>query len=265
LPIIDFHTHIYPPAIAEKATQSIRDFYDLAGGPAHGTAEELLRIGKETGIDRFVILPVSQRPDRVRSINRFTVEQAAKHDAFVPFGTIHAAMEDLTGEVAFIREHQLKGIKIHPDIQGFDIDDARLYPLYEEIEGKLPMMIHMGDKHHLHSRPEKLRRVLLDFPKLQCVGAHFGGYSMYDIAYENLHDQNCIFDLSSSLMFLKKEDARRLIRAYGTERIVFGTDYPLWHPAEELNRFLELGLTAEETDQILFKTAKTFLPDVFNL
>ena len=42
----------------------------------------------------------------------------------------------------------------------------------------------------------------------------------------------------------------RYIRTYGTERMAFGTDYPLWDPLTETERFRQLRLTDGEFDQI---------------
>ena len=257
--IIDFHCHIYPEPIAEKATQSIRDFYDLQGGHMNGTVQTLLQQGDEAGIGQFVVLPVGMRPDRVRHVNDFILGEVARQPRFLGFGTVHAAMDDLPGEVEYILKKGLRGIKMHPDFQCFDIDDPRLYPMYEMCQGKLPVMFHMGDKRYAYSHPAKLRHILELFPGLQVVAAHFGGYSMYETAYEQLKDKDCIFDVSSSLMFMPEGVAEHYIRAFGTERLVYGSDYPLWDPVEEVQRFFHLKLTDAEFEQIAHKTAEAFL------
>ena len=257
--LIDIHTHIYPPAIAHKAAASIRDFYQLNTHEMDGTAETLLKKGDEVGIDRFVILPVAVRPDRTRHINEFILEQVATQPRFIGFGTIHASMENIADETQFIMDKGLKGIKMHPDTQEFAIDDPRLFPAYENIQGKLPVIFHMGDKRYNYSHPAQLRKVLELFPRLQVIAAHFGGYGMYKTAYELLHDKDCIYDVSSSMMFMEDGVAEKYIRMYGPERMAFGTDYPLWDPVAETKRFLELKLTDEEFDQIGHKTIETFL------
>lgn len=257
--LIDIHTHVYPPAIARKAAASIRQFYQLGTDEMDGTTETLLKMGDEAGIDRFVILPVAVRPDRTRHINEFILEQVAIQPRFIGFGTIHAGMEDIAGEAKFIMDKNLRGIKMHPDTQEFCIDDPRLFPAYEEIQGKLPVIFHMGDVRYEYSHPAKLRRVLELFPNLQVIAAHFGGYGMYETAYELLHDKGCIFDVSSSMMFMEEGVAEKYIRMYGTERMAFGTDYPLWDPIKETKRFLQLKLTDEEFEQIGHKTIEAFL------
>lgn len=260
--IIDFHTHIYPDAIAHKAAASIREFYQIGDVELDGTAAELLRLGTEAGIDRFVILPVGLKPNHVRHINEFILHQAAVQPRFTGFGTIHAAMENLTEEVQWIQDQGLHGVKMHPDSQVFPIDDPRLFPAYEMLQDKLPVMLHMGDHRYDYSHPARLRRVLEQFPRLQVIAAHFGGYSMYDLAYETLKDTSCVFDVSSSLMFLPEGMAENYINAYGAERMIFGTDFPLWDPRVEIGRFLQLKLTADQLEQIANKTAKRLLKEV---
>jgi len=256
---IDIHTHVYPDAIAQKATDSIKDFYELEGGGMNGTVSMLRSRGAAAGISKYVVLPVSVRADRVRSINDFILQQTQLHPEFVGFGTVHAAMENLTDEVHRIMNMGLRGIKIHPDSQRFHIDDPRLYPMYEAIEGRIPIMLHMGDQRYDYSHPVKLRKILDQFPQLQAVAAHFGGYSMYETAYELLHDTDCVMDISSSMMFMEPGVAEKYINLYGAERMAYGTDYPLWDPVTEVEAFLKLKLTSTQFEQIAHKTAERIL------
>lgn len=258
--IIDIHTHIYPNEIALKATNSVREFYQLGmDGKMDGTVSMLLEQGKKAGISQFVVLPVAIRPDRVQGINNFIFAQTKLHDDFIGFGTVHAKMEGIAQEAERIMAMGLRGIKIHPDSQKFAIDDLRLFPMYEVIQGKIPVMLHMGDLRYNYSHPVKLRKILDNFPRLHAVAAHFGGYGMYEEAYDLLKDTNCIMDISSSLMFMEEGVAEKYINAYGAERMAYGSDYPLWDPVEEVRKFLQLKLTPEQQEQIAWKTAHRFL------
>ena len=257
--IIDIHTHVYPDPIAQKATDSIQDFYDIAGSGMNGTVSMLRERGGKAGISQYVILPVSVRPNHTRSINEFILRQTALYSDFIGFGTVHAEMAQLDEEVQFIMDSGLRGIKMHPDTQCFDIDDPRLFSMYEAVSGRIPVILHMGDPRYPYSRPAKLRRVLELFPRLDVIAAHFGGYSMYEEAYTQLRDKNCIFDISSSMMFMPEGIAEEYINRYGAERMAYGTDYPLWDPVQEVQAFLRLKLTDAQFEQIAWKTAKTFL------
>ena len=259
--IIDIHTHIYPDAIAQKATDSVADFYGIAGAGMQGTAQQLLERGKSVGIEKFVVLPVAIRPDRVTGINDFICQQAALHEEFFGFGTLHAEMAHICDEAERIEKMGLHGIKMHPDSQHFAIDDDRLLPMYDAIQGRLPVMLHMGDQRYNYSHPIKLRKILQMFPRLEVIAAHFGGYSMQETAYQELKDKNCYFDISSSMMFMNEGVPEKYIRAYGAERFVYGTDFPLWDPRTEVPRFLNLKLTTGELEQIAYKTALHILKE----
>lgn len=257
--IIDIHTHIYPDDIARKATDSVRDFYNIGDGSMDGTESMLLSRGKAAGIEQYVILPVAIRPDRVQSINNFILRRASENSCFIPFGTVHAAMDHLTDEAERVLQMGVKGIKMHPDSQCFPIDDERLFPLYEIIRGRVPVLLHMGDKRYNYSHPIRLRKIMDMFPGLDVIAAHFGGYSMYDTAQELLMETNCVMDISSSMMFMDPGAPEKYINAYGAERMAFGTDYPMFDPVKEVEHFMQLRLTDAQKEQIAYKTAERIL------
>ena len=256
---IDFHTHVYPDAIAPKAAESIRVRYCLGNDTMDGTVKMLLQQGRAAGTSRYVILPVAMRPDRTRHINDFILQQLEAEPCFFGFGTVHAAMDNLMDEVDYIQSKGLRGIKMHPDSQAFAIDDERLFPVYEQIQGRLPILFHMGDHHFDYSHPKRLRRVLECFPGLQVIAAHFGGSEIYEEAYDLLKDTGCFFDVSSSFMFMGEGVAESYINRYGAERFVYGSDYPMWDPVVEMGRFLRLKLTGDQFEQIAHKTAEAIL------
>ena len=254
--IIDIHTHVYPQKVASAAVESIKEFYCLEGTDMDGTASTLIRRGNAAGVTRFVLLPVANRANQVQSINNFIASQVQEHDCFIGLGAVHAEMEDMASEIDRIAELGLRGIKIHPDFQKFPIDDPRLFPVYEAVRGKMPVLFHMGDPRYDYSHPARLRRILDLFPGLETIAAHFGGHTMYETACENLKDTDCVFDISSTLMFLPNKEAERYVSIYGAERLAFGTDYPLWDPVTEVERFLSLDLTMKQKEQIAHKTAE---------
>ena len=59
-------------------------------------------------------------------------------------------------------------------------------------------------------------------------------------------------DTSSSIYALDAPTAVGIIRGYGVDRVLFGSDYPMWTPAEEVRRFLALPLTDDERERILW-------------
>ena len=252
--IIDFHAHIYPDKIAEKATNATGDFYGIT--PACiGTSEALLREGKRAGIDRFVLLPVATKPEQVHNINTFIRGEVNAHAEFHGFGTLHPDCEGKLEEADFILRSGLMGVKLHPDTQGFNTDDKRLFEVYDYLQGRGTLIVHCGDKRFDYSHPRRLKKVIDNFPKLCVIAAHLGGWSLFDEAFALLKNSDCFFDISSCTMFLPSEKVAKYIRGYGADRVLFGTDFPLWSPDTEVNAFKNLPLTSEEFEKIAYKNA----------
>ena len=66
-------------------------------------------------------------------------------------------------------------------------------------------------------------------------------------------------DCSGSFAFVGAQRAEELIRIYGADRILFGSDFPMWEPTSELAFLRSLDLTDDEMEKILWKNAERFL------
>lgn len=252
--IIDAHAHIFPDKIAEKAVESIGDYYGIAMSGT-GTVAGLLESGSRAGIYKYVVHSTATKMEQVKPINDFIAQVKEENESFIGFGTIHPDLADIDSEVDRIAALGLEGIKLHPDFQEFNIDDESMMAVYRAAEGKLPILMHMGDEVKTSSRPRRLAKVLDLFPRLTVIAAHLGGYRMWDEALECLAGRNVYFDTSSSLFVLEPERAAGIIRNYGVEKVLFGTDYPMWTHEDELWRFNRLGMTEKESRLILSENA----------
>ncbi|MGN0164541.1 MAG: amidohydrolase family protein [Lachnospiraceae bacterium] len=257
--IYDFHAHIYPEKIREKAVNSLADGYTI-DVHCHGSADSLLEIGRQAGINHFVTLSVATGAAHVVSVNNFILEEQKNHKEFIAFGSVHPDYPDICGELERIKKGGIKGIKIHPDSQRFKVDDERMFPFYDLLgQYGIPLLVHCGDYRFDFDNPERVARVLDEFPKLIMIAAHFGGWLLYDRAVDVLKNRNCFLDCSSSIMYVGKRRGLELIREYGAERIVFGSDYPVWNPATELDALYSLGLKDPELEMILHGNAEQIL------
>lgn len=256
---IDFHTHVYPETIAAKATAATCAFYDLTLAYT-GTPEEKSKLDAENGIYKSVLLPVAVQPKHVQSVNEFTRSTALHSPGFLPFGTVHAADDALLPVAQGLLDNGFYGIKIHPDMQGFDIDDERLFPFYDFVQGKLPVIFHTGDPRYDRSHPAKLKRVLHEFPRLVVIAAHLGGWSFQETAFPLLkNEERCFVDTSSSILYQTEEENMRYIRGYGTERVLFGSDFPMDDPVAQQKTLLSLPLTDGEKEMIACRNAEYFI------
>ena len=257
--VIDAHAHIYPDKIAYRASQSIGDFYKMPIG-YDGTVDHLLELGNEAGVDMFLVQSVAVSPERVSNINDYIAREVSENpDKFIGFGALHPDMEDIEGEVSRIEKMGLMGIKLHPDIQKFNIDDKSAYKIYEVIEGRLPLLIHTGDNRYFYSDPKRVPQVLRDFPKLQMICAHFGGWSQWNEAEKFLADKGVWVDTSSSMYAFSPERARELISVFGEDYVVFGSDYPMWSPGDEIKNIERLNLDERVKQKIFYKNIAKLL------
>ena len=250
---IDSHCHIYPDAIAEKAVAGTDNFYHL-NSVYKGTVSDLLKKGEKAGIDHFIVQSVATSPKQVKSINEFIAREVSSHpDKLTGLGTLHPDSSDISGDIEHLMELGLKGVKLHPDIQRFKIDDYRLLKIYELCEDKgLVILMHTGDSRYDFSNPNRMLPVMQIYDNLTVIGAHMGGWSVWDEAVEKLSGyKNFYVDSSSSLYELSPERATEIIRAYGVDRVLFGSDFPVFSPDIELERFMALPLTDDEKRAIL--------------
>lgn len=260
MPVVDTHVHIYPDKVSMRATQSIGDFYHIEMDAQEGSVRRLHEMLEGSPISHCLVFSVAVRPQTVESINSYIASQARVHDGFIGFMAMHQDYPDPQAEIERAMGLGLRGIKLHPDTQAVDMDDARLMRIYDIAQAyRLPVTIHCGDYRYDYSHPRRLKRVLHEFPNLVVDAAHFGGWSIQDFALEFLEDEHCFLDMSSSMRYLGPRRTRELVYAYGPDRILFGSDFPMWDPAGELEQFSDLGFRDAELEDMCWHNAERYL------
>lgn len=241
--IFDCHTHVYPEKIADRAVKFIGDFYGISV-EKDGTVGHLLSQAHEAGVSRCLALAVAGEARQVGHINDFMIEEVRAHpEALWGFGTLHPDMEDPGKEVERVLRAGLRGIKLHPDMQRFSLADPKADRLFAACAGVCPMMIHTGDNRYHNSNPSLLPPILKKYPRLTLICAHLGGYSEWEDAVRCLGDTNVYVDTSSCSFCLPPERIRELISVYGEDRVLFGTDFPMWDARPEIDFLLSLELS----------------------
>ena len=259
--IINAHAHIYPEKIAAKATDTIGVFYDIKMQMPAGTAERLLEDGSKAGITGYIVHSVATTAHQVRSINEFIKRECEAHPEFIGFITLHQDLteQEVINEVELALANGMRGVKLHPDFQKFNIDDECAEKFYRAIGGRLPILFHVGDDRYDYSAPARLVKMAKKYPEVNFIAAHFGGYRCWADADIYVGLENVYFDTCSSLPFISTEEAKRLIDLLGADRFFFGTDFPMWSSVEELERFRKIPLTDSEREMIYSKNIKRLL------
>ena len=255
--VIDAHCHVYPAKIAAAAVSATDAFYGVTS-VLDGSTEALRKQMADTGVDHALIQSVATTPKQVSSINRFIAETVKENTCFTGLGTLHPDSPDQAADVAELLSLGLKGVKLHPDIQRFAMDDPRCMKIYELCQAAgLVMLLHTGDSRYDNSNPNRLLPVLKAFPDLTIIGGHLGGYSIWDDASRQLAGvPNFYVDTSSSIGVLGVARAKEIILRYGFDHVLFGTDYPMFCQEKELEYLLQMDFTDAEYEKIFANNAR---------
>ena len=214
------------------------------------------------GIRTSVICSIATKPEQFDPILKWSRSIASPR--IVPLPSIHPKGPDPVGQAHQVSEAGLRGIKLHPYYQGFDIDDEALIPLYRTLDQLgLLLVCHTGFdfafSRQRRADPVRILRVLDRVPGLRLITSHMGAWDDWDEVEKHLLGKPITMDISLSLELLGRERARAMLSAHPADRIVFGTDSPWSSQAETLALLRSLDLGAEREQQILGKNAAALL------
>lgn len=270
--IIDFHTHNFPDRIASSTIALLESHGTKAN--TDGTLDGLKKSMKEAGIDISIVLPVMTNPKQFDSVNRYAIETSGK-DGIISFGGIHPDNDNIEDKLDFIKESNLKGIKIHPDYQKTFINDekyikiikyaisiglyvtthAGLDPAFPDVIRATPeLILDMLDKVYAGKEPSEPRIIL----------AHMGSLDETQKVYDLIAGKNVYLDTAVMLNRIPEEKLIALIRKHGADKVLFATDSP-WAPQKEfVNIMKKLDITDEERTKIMEKNAISMLKLIKN-
>ena len=260
--IIDFHTHIYPESSASKALRAVQRRAGISCF-SDGTGPGLVESMNKAEIDLSVVCSVATKPETVQTTHEWL--QNIRNPRIIPFATMHPDRSIGVEEVEGLKQRGFKGFKVHPDYQGFFVDEKRVYPFYEAAQAAgMIVLFHAGLDRGLpdpmHSTPEKLAKVHEDFPLLLMVVAHLGGEAVFHETEQHLLGREVFMDTSFVLRVMPPPVLERFLKKHPVERILFGSDSPWTDQAEEL-RFLRglPYLSEEEKEKITGRNAARLL------
>ncbi len=230
--IIDFHTHAFPDELAERAmTALLEEGKKKSDVTAHldGRVSSLLSSMDRNNIEKSVVCSIATKPSQFEPILAWS--KKIRSDRLVPFPSVHPDDPGAPEKVSWIKDEGFRGIKFHPYYQNFSIDEIRLFPVYERITAEgLILLMHTGfdlafDRNRICD-PERIVRVLENFPDLKLVTSHLGAWEDWDEVERHMIGKKIYMEISYSLDILDKERARKMITAHPAEYVLFGTDSP---------------------------------------
>ncbi len=217
----------------------------------------------KAGIDLSVVCSVATKPEMVTTTHQWL--ENIRNRRILPFATMHPDRLVVVEELEELKKRGFKGFKIHPDYQGFFVDEKRMYPFYEAAQAeRMIILFHAGLDRGLpdpiHSTPERLAKVHEDFPSLRLVVAHMGGEAVFDEAERHLLGRDVFMDTSFVLRVMAPHVLERFLKNHPVERILFGSDSPWTDQSEELRFLMSLPyLNGLEKEKIAGRNAAELL------
>jgi predicted TIM-barrel fold metal-dependent hydrolase len=256
--IIDCHTHLNRYGPDEPSTLAERYARLRAEMDAEGVRHAVVLTSYKVNADRpstdEVLRMVSADP-RMHVVAGVNVQQLET---------------ELPGLRALLRAGRIRGLKLYPGYQPFQVHDARLDPLYETAaEFAVPVMIHTGDTYDpgtrvKHAHPLEVDEVAVRHRDVTFVLCHLGNPWFLDAAEVIYKNRNVMGDVSGLTLgeFLPRFERFALTKvnevlAFVNDpaKLMFGTDWPITSLGSYLRFVRRLDATEEEMEGLLWGNA----------
>jgi len=213
-------------------------------------------------IDGAVIAPLKPPSFDFDRANNRLAERLADRDEYFGIGRVDPRVADAAEHARrAIEEYDLHGLKLHPWEESFPITGPIVEPVLD-VAAKLevPVWIHAGYPNV--SRALSVRRVVEAYPTIDFVLTHasqldISGGSVGDVALLARETENTYFELSG---VYRHDVIRDLVADVGPERVLFGSNAPLFDPRLEKVRVTKADLS-EEAKRIILGAAVLKLLD----
>ncbi|HET8660972.1 MAG TPA: amidohydrolase family protein [Micromonosporaceae bacterium] len=260
-PVIDIHAHI---ALTPQDAMTPEHQIGVPG---------LVAAVRLDGVARAAAIVMAGRGEPACTSDRNDAVLAAAEgsDGFlVPVVSVHPHDADAAlTELDRVAGLGARIVKLHPNTQSFDVaDDAVAAVTRRAGERGMPVLFDAYNPLDA-DQPGKFIRLAVTSPEATLILAHLNGPRFADLLAFEIAARypwwpgNVYHDLSGTAeMFAGSpyaEQLRWVVRKLGTDRVLYGSDWPLCDPAAALAAVRQLGFTEAEERQIMYANAAGLL------
>lgn len=197
--------------------------------------------------------------------NEFVADIVATHpELFVGIGSVplDEPMEAVREVRRCVNEYGFVGIRTIPWLWELPPDDRLYYPVYGEcVEQDVPFCLQVGHTGPL--KPSEMGRpipyvdnVAREFPDLTIVAGHIGHPWTAEMMALATKYENVYIDTSAYKPSRYPDEFVEFLGTYGSENVLFGTNYPMIQPSDCLEELDELNLNEEALGKFLYENAE---------
>lgn len=266
IPKIDAHVHILP----EDRRQGFIKYQGEGCVWAKAELSRYIEHMEEYNVEKAILQPTndSYMYYSASETNEYLAGIIRDYpDKFMAFADLNADGAYLLDEAPLeleyaVEELGLSGLKIHPNNLNMDADDLRLVPLLRKAaELEVPVMFHSNPcltGFHDNCAPDKINRMIKIFPDIHFITAHMGGMKYLD-AWSACTWVDISFILPELVEFFGLEQTGRILRMFGANRMIFGTDYPERDYTLYCSLLNEMGFSGAECEKIAYGNINSIL------
>ncbi len=267
--IIDVHTHIFPPEIVSDRENFFRDepaFRLLYGNPKSRmvTADGLIKMMDEEGVDISITFGFPwMNYDLVRRHNDYILESAERYKGrLIPLACVYPMHDEAPSEIARCMDGGAYGAGELAIYGNCEVDRAvDCYKAIISVVGKRNgvVLIHANEPVG-HVYPGKAPQGLEFYYNIArasdgvpLIFAHWGGGLFFYLLLKKEAKEvlkNVYFDTAASPFLYDSRIYSIASQIAGSEKILFGSDYPLIKPSRYLRELDEAGLGKKEIYRI---------------
>ena len=262
--LIDFHTHIFPDKISKQAMNALASESGDYRPHTDGTLQGLLDSMKRANISASLVANIATKPSQMFPILEYCKE--IKSGSIHPLVSFHPSnspddVEEMLGQA---QNAKIRGVKLHPQYQNFNIDDKWMYGFYELVAScGMFVIFHTGFDMafpgNTQANVERVKKIADWFRDLTIVCTHVGGWKQWDRISSLSSCKNVYTETSLTFSEVSDEEFIKLIGTFDEDRVLFGSDSPWMDQQEALNRTLALNIPDARKEKLLYKNATALL------
>lgn len=279
--MIDFHTHmIFMKEIKDLERWTKVGKYFICEEPKYPiglrSIQELEMRMKYGKIDQAVILPIdcSRSKGEALLTNREVKKLCDLLPLFIGFASVDPGKESIMEDLEEARDLGLKGLKLDPGLQEFDLSSTLEHPMWNEIANiGWPVVIHAGysfvNKSSMYStRLVDIEHLALKFPNINFVVSHWAFPWVMEAVLLAIKLPNFYIDVSMayfdnptiySRFILDRYISASIVEKSIREKILFGSNYPRIRMESMKAAYEKWPISDKAKEHLFYKNAEKLL------